>query len=1823
MQRDILRVVSRVPGAGAAKRAGAKVRETAARSAKKAAIGLLAVAGLAGLAWMTSPSSTEKSTARDIASSVRDESDTSGTLGSVSFSPLAASQRPAGTVVPRGTATPQMLAVGPRTSASVLDILSGTYAELGGKVASSLFVFAFVTLAIALLLHALGVEVWKATQSAARVTLYLARDIAAMQRDEKKSLCRLLAMGVALYGAITLLSLARGDPSSLGHQATQSNAGEYVSSAYRSMQDLWKYAMDEGSMAMSAAYHSVTPDATVNVSAQDQQRASAFMQNATLTCEPFVRQRIPVEICMGVFYEIATLPADLQTWAIAALTRANASQFARAMAMRMVRTGLAFDGPGTGTRALPAIADSTRRMLELSMDDAANYVSGLEEMPHDAAVRVVLGSCDVKLDGSTVNTTTGFRPKTFGSMAVGSIPHPDDTNGVIPAMMPMRKAILGKMRSDWESITEVFTSGVTAEFGSWSTGREGSVTLVDNARTVTTAGFMDVLNASEYPAPAAFAIALNPGQGHGGLSAFTGDPASVSRVFDGAIDNTTDTRLQKTLRTAAALAAVDCHFAREVETHASVRPPSNAELQEHQTWIAAMSKLMMRRFTTASISGPLFGLPDPLGWLDNAGRLAAGYSAFELHRASLGLHALGPGSAAASGARGGIMRVAALMSCVFTNGSLITHEIIVRSWETLGEEITNSPVWDIFMREEINHQQTRAQDVYARKFGAKIAKSLESNPDPNSHAVHSIWRPACSAALRILEPVAQAQAGAPGTGHNTEQPKQQLEQLNLKVATINKMWSAATQSAKPQWHRMHDVFNAAAGEVRRQMEKPKNATRLIEDIVEETPKARGEAAGVGSLLHLIETRLSAGITGEDRSMLVTVLTDQASPNTIVARKIRVIAVGIASGSVVPARSREGINAIHRMLAAGTSDSGDAGAIDNISVSKAAWTLVCKNVGFNRGNVSNYAYTKSAADSSIITLTPPSNTTRETVPLTLGGLIAASAKPAPAGYALAFNPGPGGLNSYGGRGRSVGVILVFDNFTSADSAINTKSTLAVASAVAGLDSLFMDAVSGHAQDEPNEPNEPNGGAGTKLWEVSEKFEKWATELGGLMSVRLVLTAHLSALFGLPSPIGWLYEGKSESGAEMGRVGYVVFRLTGALAKLRVLITSGTATGKSSTPALMQVVALIQTVLPATKTSSDRSDKSDKGDKGDKSDTSVALADTTVRSWTSLTHGVTGSQIFLWFLEGELDILDNAMPENGTIAALHHGAYGLVWHAVSEARRVIKTLIYDSTKGNTRFPPEGFDGQLMRSQLTAVRSRMSELGKGAAVQSSAQWLRLEGFFQQALSSVMNDVTQSPATQDTEAPSAEAADATQKKTDTKNTANDTQKESDAAAAETVRQKKLAEPAAKQAVQFDVEKKRHLGAPSAEAADATQKKPDTKNTANDTQKEFDAAAAETARQKKLAELAAKQAGYRAQFDVEKNKYLGQSYGTRPTRTKNGVALELIRKIRDFKPDSGSPPTNAISTSWDKNLFMWWTSGAVNTPEFAVVAREALKGPHFQGGNLPYTQEVITMLNEAASSTVVPNAAEYGKIIQKWEPKDLVDGADDVKRLSDSLLASLKNAHKQKEKIEEELAAQAAQTAQDKNLMKFFDKQVTSTLKQNLSIPKQVSLLVAVIALERHGVINQGPWYVHRKGWDDSGLLTQISHKLLGEIFRAVLKLPRFQEGINPRQVALVIPMIDAFSQPDAAIAGTVDTAASIQTVLSKLDELIAAAPQCAAAAQESPSAQACEATKLIRTMLLDAIEKCNKRDAAEPVTTEAAAFGAAAARARRTRKQEQRRFL
>jgi len=694
-----------------------------------------------------------------------------------------------------------------------------------------------------------------------------------------------------------------------------------------------------------------------------------------------------------------------------------------------------------------------------------------------------------------------------------------------------------------------------------------------------------------------------------------------------------------------------------------------------------------------------------------------------------------------------------------------------------------------------------------------------------------------------------------------------------------------------------------------------NATGLLRDL-DETPKMAPVVDS--SLANVIETRLNdSGITGEVRSFLVSVLTDQTSHNTTLARDIRAIAVGIASGSVPPALSPDEIQRMSRhALEGGGGPFKRPEFLGDNALGNATWALVHTRIGTSRRNTSHYAYLSSDADRGIITLTPPVATALETVTLTLGGIIAASARPAPAGFALALNPGLGGLNSYYGR-RGSSVIRLFDDVPSTDSlraagesALNLQSTLVLASAVAGLDCIYLDRVSAHALTEPKESKAPNGGA-----EVSETFKTWATELGGLMSVRLVLTAHLSLLFGLPDPLGWLYKEKSEPGTEMARVGYVVFRLTRALTDLRGL-TSGGATGESATPALMQVVALIRTVLPATKTS-------------EQSDTSVALADTTVRSWTSLAHGVTGSPIFLWFLEGELNLLDQAMPEKGTIAALHHGAPGLVWHAASEARRVIDSLIYEDPTNDKRiwknFPS---DIKTVESQLGAVQARMHELGTS----SDSQWGRLQVLFAQVAGSLYDD----PTAATPEAPSVSDADA----------------------------------------------QRTLDA-EAEATNA---------------------------------LAAKN---RKAFDTVKTGLLGDVNKNKKPTT-NDMVRQLILEVRFFTRD-GDP-----FQSWQAHLGMWWNSGAVETPEFAEVAREALRGPHFQGANLPFTNDVIQILDDAASP--VPTAADYSKIVSKWKtltaatPVTPVAGAEDVAQLSEQLYQKLQSALAKK--TSEEAAAKAAEAA-------------------------------------------------------------------------------------------------------------------------------------------------------------------------------------------------------
>lgn len=880
-----------------------------------------------------------------------------------------------------------------------------------------------------------------------------------------------------------------------------------------------------------------------------------------------------------------------------------------------------------------------------------------------------------------------------------------------------------------------------------------------------------------------------------------------------------------------------------------------------------------------------------------------------------------------------------------------------------------------------------------------------------------------------------------------------------------------------------------------------NAT-LVKDIVDEPPKTAGEAPVVDtSLANVIETRLNAsGITGEVRSFLASVLTDQTGHNTTLARDIRAIAVGIASGSVPPTLSPDEIQRMSRhALEGGGGPFERPEFLGDTVLGNATWALVTTRIGTSRGNTSHYAYVSSDADRSIITLTPPVATARETVTLTLGGIIAASARPAPAGFALALNPGLGGLNSYDGR-RGSSVIRLFDDAQSTDSlraagesALNLQSVLGLASAVAGLDCIYRDRVSDHAQNEPKESKAPNGGA-----EVSETFKTWATELGGLMSVRLVLTAHLSLLFGLPDPLGWLYKGKSESGAEMGRVGYVVFRLTRALTDLRGL-TSGGATGESATPALMQVVALIQTVLPATNTS-------------EQSDTSVALADTTVRSWTSLAHGVTGSPIFLWFLEGELDLLDKAMPEKGTTAALHHGAHGLVWHAASEARRVIDTLIYEDPTNNKRtwknFP---LDIRTVESQLGAVQARKHELGTSA----DSQWGRLEVDFAQAADALADD----PTAATPEAPSASDADAP-------------------------------------------------------------KKPDAKAEATKA-------------------LAAKNRGT---FEAVKTRLLGDVHNKKPTT--NDMVRELILEVRFFTPD-GDP-----FQSWQTHLGMWWNSGAVETPEFAEVAREALRGPHFQDANLPFTNDVIQILDDAASP--VPTAADYRNIVSRWKTLTTaqvtpVAGAEDVAQLSKQLIDKLELALKQK--TSEEEAAKTAKAATEQRQQRTTNS-LNAIAKKFESKPKTAAHMLASIA--KGGGKGNGHWQSRLRAWEDSGLF-DISATLLGKIFREVAKLPPFQDGDNTGHVTRVIDELNKIPS-DSAAGGTIEAMRSVVDALGSSATCAApAAPAASAHSSESitAEAQACGATRKIVDMLNFAIDK-------QTSNAKGGSFGA-----RRTRAREPRRFL
>jgi hypothetical protein len=291
--------------------------------------------------------------------------------------------------------------------------------------------------------------------------------------------------------------------------------------------------------------------------------------------------------------------------------------------------------------------------------------------------------------------------------------------------------------------------------------------------------------------------------------------------------------------------------------------------------------------------------------------------------------------------------------------------------------------------------------------------------------------------------------------------------------------------------------------------------------------------------------------------------------------------------------------------------------------------------------------------------------------------------------------------------------------------------------------------------------------------------------------------------------------------------------------------------------------------------------------------------------------------------------------------------------------------------------------------------------------------------------------------------------------------------------------------------------------------------------------------------------------------------------RTTNKMALELISQIRDFRQDgeAGYP----LARSWDAHLGMWRTSGAVNTPEFAEVAMQILGSPHFTGENGPYTADVVGILSVPDAPAPVLTAASYRQIVREWIPQSTVTGAEDVARFSAELLAKLESAIARKT-VEE---ATAATAKNDKAFEKVIAKYTSDTM------PVRVSRLLAWIAKASGVQVGVSPWNAQRQMWQDSGLLTTISDTLIGNIFRKVAELPRFQEGDNPRYVERVIAMIP---QPDHHAAYTTNEKSAMQAVVDVLAKAECVPPT--GGDSGSHAAQACAATRLIVEMLKFAIE-------------------------------------
>jgi hypothetical protein len=342
----------------------------------------------------------------------------------------------------------------------------------------------------------------------------------------------------------------------------------------------------------------------------------------------------------------------------------------------------------------------------------------------------------------------------------------------------------------------------------------------------------------------------------------------------------------------------------------------------------------------------------------------------------------------------------------------------------------------------------------------------------------------------------------------------------------------------------------------------------------------------------------------------------------------------------------------------------------------------------------------------------------------------------------------------------------------------------------------------------------------------------------------------------------------------------------------------------------------------------------------------------------------------------------------------------------------------------------------------------------------------------------------------------------------------------------------------------------------------------------------------KAAAKSEARQGIYRTTFNTRKNTLTTER--SRSGMTLRGVALELMKEIRDFRP--AGAPRLAPSISFDAHLDMIRSCGAVNTQEFVAFAKELLTDPHFLGKNEEFTKEVIEILETVEKGRVT---TDYNKIIAAWKTVPTVVGAEDVALLSAKLLQRL-NERAITRKGEEEAAAKAEAEKAKKANDDRFNAKIEAVTRQFSTPQKKASYLLAWIAMGPDGVIADCPWHVQVGAWVDSGLLTlnRIGDALLGSIIRRVAELPRFTVGHNPEYTKRVIAMLP----PDPATVGKVDVA-SITPVINKLAGVLDTC-QTQNAGPETAAAQACAATQLIVDMLNFAIEKQQSK--------EGAAFGA-----------------